>query len=347
MAAQVVALAALGGVLLTVSGCGGGDSGQARELPAGGSTFVDPMMRKWAGIYDKEKGIKIDYTGGGSGKGISEMSSGNFAFGCTDAPMTAEELKTATQKGGNVLHIPLIVGSLCPVYHLENVKERVTFSGPVLVGIYLGKITKWNDDALKELNKDVNLPNKAIKVVHRSDPSGSSFIWTSYLSAVSKDWADEYGASKEVKWPTGEGAKGSDGVADQVKANDGTIGYVETLYALNKNIQFGSVRNQSGKDVLGDDMEAVEAAAQEKKEIPDDLCLTFVDAPGEKSYPICGVVWAVLYVNQPADRRKTLIDFLHWATHDGQREAASLHYATLPPALVEKIDKKLETIRDK
>jgi phosphate transport system substrate-binding protein len=347
LAATVFAVVALGGALVTLSGCGdGGGAAQEKELVSGGSTFVDPMMKKWASIYDKEKGIKIDYKGGGSGKGISQMSEGNYGFGCTDAPMNDEELKTAKEKGGDVVHIPLVIGSIAPAYNVPGVKEPIKFSGPVLADIYLGKITKWNDDALQKLNKGVDLPDKPIKVVHRSDPSGSTFIWTSYLSTASKEWADKHGASKEIKWPTGEGAKGTDGVADQVKANEGSIGYIEVLYALNKDITFGSVRNEKGKDIKPDDMEALSAAAEGKlSDIPDNLCFTLVNAPGENSYPICGVVWAVLYEKQPANRQKTVVDFLRWATHEGQKEAPTLHYAMLPKGLVERVDKKLDTVK--
>jgi phosphate transport system substrate-binding protein len=344
-----LAAAAAGGLLLTtLNGCGGGDSAQVKELVAGGSTFVDPIMREWAGAYDKEKGIKIDYKGGGSGKGISQMSEGQYAFGCTDAPMNDEELKTAKEKGGEVVHIPLVIGSIAPAYNLKDFNDHIKFSGPVLADIFRGEIKNWNDDALKALNKGVDLPDKPIKVVHRSDPSGSTFIFTSYLSAVSKEWADKFGASKEIKWAVGEGAKGTDGVADQVKASDGSIGYIEVLYALKKDIKFGSVRNQKDKDIKPDDMDALSAAADGKlSEIPDNLCFTLVNAPGEKSYPICGVVWAVAYQNQPANRKQTLVDFLHWVTHEGQKEAPALHYAKLPAGLVERVDKKLETIKAK
>jgi phosphate ABC transporter phosphate-binding protein len=349
-ATRAIATAALlfGGALATMTGCGGGDGNQVKELVAGGSTFVDPMMKSWAKSYDTSRGVKIDYKGGGSGKGISQMSDGIYAFGCTDAPMNEEELKTAKEKGGDVVHIPLVIGSIAPAYNVKEVKDPIKFSGPILADIFLGKITKWNDPALKELNKGVDLPDKAIKVVHRSDPSGTSFIWTSYLSAVNKEWADTFGAKKEVKWPVGEGAKGNDGVADQIKANDGAIGYIETLYALNKEIKFGSVRNVKGKDIMADDMDGLTAAADAKlTDIPDNLTFTLVNAPGEKAYPICGVVWAIAYVNQPADRKQTLVDFLHWATHDGQKDAPTLHYAMLPQGLVERIDKKLETIKAK
>jgi phosphate transport system substrate-binding protein len=215
----------------------------------------------------------------------------------------------------------------------------------VLADIYLGKIKKWNHDELKALNKGVDLPDKDIKVVHRSEPSGTTFVWTSYLTAVSNDWA-KIGAAKDVKWPTGEGAKGNDGVANQVVATEGSIGYMETIYALDKKIQFGPVRNQAGKDVLASELEGLTAAAEAKlTDVPDNLCVVFVDAPGDKSYPICGVVWAVMYEKQPAERQKTLVEFLHWVTHDGQKLAPPLHYAMLPTGLVQRIDKKLDTIK--
>jgi phosphate transport system substrate-binding protein len=335
-----------GGLLITTgSGCGNADSGQVKELVAGGSTFIDPMMREWARIYDKEKGVKIDYKGGGSGKGISQMTEKTYAFGCTDAPMNEEELKAAQEKGGDVIHIPLLIGSVAPAYNLKDVDEPIKFSGPVLAGIYLKKITKWNDDELKKLNPNLDLPAKDIKVVYRSEPSGTTFIWTSYLSAVSPDWA-KIGAAKEVKWPTGEGAKGTDGVANQITANEGAIGYIEVLYALDKKIQFGSIRNQAGKDIMADDLGGLTAAADGiLKDIPENLCFTLVNAPGEKSYPICGVVWAVLYGEQPANRKQTLVDFLHWATHEGQKEVEGKHYAMLPEGLVKLSDKKLESVK--
>jgi phosphate ABC transporter phosphate-binding protein len=341
-ALSVVAAGAL--MITTMSGCGGGGDG-AKELVAGGSTFIDPMMREWARIYDKEKGVKVDYKGGGSGKGIAQMTEKTYAFGCTDAPMNEEELKVAKEKGGDVIHIPLLIGSVAPAYNLKDVKDPIKFSGPVLAKIYLGKITKWDDEELKKLNPQLDLPSKEIKVVHRSEPSGTTFIWTSYLSAVSPEWA-KIGAAKEVKWPTGEGAKGTDGVANQVSASDGSIGYIEVLYALDKNIQFGSVRNQADKDIKPDDLAGLTAAADGMlKEIPENLCFTLVNAPGEKSYPICGVVWAVLYVEQPANRKQTLVDFLHWATHEGQKEVEAKHYAMLPEGLVKLGDKKLESVK--
>jgi len=260
--------------------------------------------------------------------------------------MDEEELKVAKEKGGDVVHIPLLIGSVAPAYNLKDVKESIKFSGPVLAGIFLGKITKWNDDELKKLNPKVDLPAKEIKVIHRSEPSGTTFIWTSYLSAVSPEWA-KIGAAKEVKWPVGEGAKGNADVANQLNANEGSIGYVETLYALDKKIQFGSVRNKDDKDILPDDLGGLIAAGEGAmaKDIPENLCLTLVNASGQKSYPICGVVWAVLYVNQPANRKQTLVDFLRWATHEGQKEVEGKHYAMLPEGLANLVDKKLETVK--
>jgi phosphate transport system substrate-binding protein len=332
-------------------GCGAGnrDGGQVKELVAGGSTLVDPMMREWARIYDKETDVKIDYKGGGSGKGIEQMTEGTYAFGCTDAPMNEKELEAAKAKNGAVIHIPLIIGSVAPAYNLKDVKEAIKFTGPILADIYLGKITKWNDKALLELNKGVDLPDKSIKVVRRSDPSGTTFTFTSYLASVSDEWKTAMGrGAKEVKWPVGEGAKGTDGVANQVKATDGAIGYIEVLYALNKDIQTGSVRNSAGKDIRGDDMDGLTAAAEGKlKDIPEDLTFTLVNASGDKSYPICAVVWAVIFEKQPSDRQKVVVDFLRWATHEGQKEAPALHYAPLPKGLVDRIDKKLALVQAK
>jgi phosphate transport system substrate-binding protein len=337
----------LGVVLLIETGCGGSGGGSAKELVAGGSTLVDPVMREWARIYDKEKGVKVDYKGGGSGKGIEQMTEGTYAFGCTDAPMNEKELEAAKKKNGPVIHIPLVIGSIAPAYNLKEVKEPIKFSGPVLADIYLGKITKWNDKALTELNKGLDLPDKTIKVVRRSEPSGTTFTWSSYLSSVSADWKAKVGPpAKEVKWPVGGGAKGTDGVANEVTATDGAIGYIEVLYALNKNIQFGSVRNSAGKDIKADDLEGMTAAADAiLKDIPDDLTFNLVNAPGEKSYPICAVTWAVFYEKQPSSRKDTLVDFMRWVTHDGQKEAPPLHYAMLPKGLVDRIDKKLDLVK--
>ena len=336
----------LGAVLLFQTGCGSG-GGSAKELVAGGSTFVDPMMREWARIYDKEKGVKVDYKGGGSGKGIEQMTEGTYAFGCTDAPMNEKELEAAKKKNGAVIHIPLVIGSIAPAYNLKEIREPIKFTGPVLADIYLGKITKWNDKALTELNKGLDLPDKTIKVVRRSEPSGTTFAWTSFLGGNSEDWKAKVGPpAKEVKWPVGGGAKGTDGVANEVTATDGAIGYIEVLYALNKNIQFGSVRNPAGKDIKADDLEGMTAAADAMlKDIPDDLTFSLINAPGEKSYPICAVTWAVFYEKQPASRKDTLVDLMRWVTHDGQKEAPPLHYAMLPKGLVDRIDKKLDLVK--
>lgn len=343
-ALTAVAMLAAGGLLITtMSGCGGGSG---KVLSGGGSTFVAPMMREWSDTYEKEKGIKINYTEGGSGNGIQQMTAKMYIFGCTDAPMNAKELEAAKKEGGEVVHIPLVIGAVVPAYNLKDAKEPIKFTGPVLADIYLGAIKKWNDDALVRLNPNAALPDKKIVVVHRSEPSGTTFIWTDYLSKVSPEWKEKVKSGKEVTWPVGEGQKGTDGVANLVGATDGAIGYVEVLYALNNKdkISFGSVRNADGEDVLADKMEGLTAAA-ESAEIPDDLCVNLTNAPGKKSYPICSAVWAVAYAKQPADKGKMLVDFLKWATHDGQKHADGLHYAALPKALIDKVDKKLETIK--
>jgi phosphate ABC transporter phosphate-binding protein len=343
-------------VLTTIIGCphgnetgstgGSGPHGGASSLKGGGSTLVGPMMEEWRYLYEQEKGVKVDYTLGGSGRGISSMAEGLYDFGCTDAYLTEKEKETASK--GPVLQIPLVLGALVPAYNLQ-VDQQLKFTGAVLADIYLGKITHWNDPALAALNPGVALPDQKIVVVRRSEPSGSTFIWTNYLTKVSEAWKP-IGFGKEVKWPPslGDGARGTDGVTALIAQTPGALGYIEVLYALKNSgqIKFGTVRNRKGKDVAGDNVEAVTAAALVTlKEIPDDLTFTVTDADGDDSYPICGVVWAVLYEKQPPDKAQALADFLHWVVHDGQKHCAKLSYAPLPPGLVERIDQKLEKLR--
>jgi phosphate ABC transporter phosphate-binding protein len=328
-----------GGSASTVTG--------AKSLQGGGSTFIAPLMEKWAGVYGKANGVKVDYTRAGSGKGISQMTAGTYDFGCTDAPMNEEQTKEATAAGGAVTHIPLVIGSVVPAYNLKGIDKPLKFTGPVLADIFLGKIKKWNEPALKELNSDIALPDQNIVVVHRSDPSGTTFLWTNYLAKVSPEWKEKGLTGLEVQWPVGDGQKGTDGVAGQIKSTAGAIGYIEVAFALkNKDtIHIGSVRNRKGKDIVGSDLPAVSAAA-EGVEIPDSLTFLLIDADGENAYPICGVTWAVFFTEEKdAAKGKALVDFLRWCVHEGQAETAKLDYAALPPKLVQMIDKKLDTIK--
>jgi eukaryotic-like serine/threonine-protein kinase len=333
-------------LILGVSGCPKSES----RLSGGGSTLVGPLMKKWATVYHDTKGVEIDYALKGSGNGVQQMTAKTYHFGCTDAPMNAEELKKAKETGGDVLHIPLVFGAVVPVYNvpeLKEVKEPLKFSGPVLADIYLGKITKWNDEALKKLNPGVALPDRGIIVVRRNEASGTTFVWTSYLADVSPAWKTAMGpGSKDVTWWTGAiGKQGSSGVASHVKASEGAIGYVEVEYALKENVPYGAVENKEMQFVLGTADAVTAAARAAEADIPDNLCFLLINRPGAKSYPICAVVWAVFYVDQPAATGKNLVDFLTWCVHDGQQHTSELSYAPLSEGLVTKIDAKLKTVK--
>jgi phosphate ABC transporter phosphate-binding protein len=333
---------------LALVGCVGGGGGGTKKLDAGGSSFVGPLMEEWAKVYQKEKGVEVNYARTGSGDGINKMTDKLYAFGCSDAPMNADQLKNAQGQGGAVVHVPVVLGALVPVYNLPQIKDRLHFSGPVLADIYLGNVKKWNDQPLKDLNPGVELPDLPIWPVHRSEASGSSFIWSSYLTQVSPEWKDKVGAKMDLsKLPTGEGAKGTDGVTTQVISKEGALGYVELLYALkNKDkMNFGTVRNKAGKDVLAGPESVAAAGEQALQDVPDDLIVSLVNADGDASYPVCGVVYAVLYANQPADRGPATLDFLKWVVHDGQQYAPKLDYARLPDKLVKGIDAKLASVK--
>jgi phosphate ABC transporter phosphate-binding protein len=327
--------------LLSLPGCGE----HKLRLNGGGSTFVYPMMSKWSSEYDKAKNVEVNYQSIGSGGGIQQMTAKTFDFGCTDAPMNEEQLKKASESGGEVVHIPLVLGAVVPAYNLAESKEPLVFTGPVLADIYLGKIKKWNDPALKELNPSAALPDKEIVVVHRTEGSGTTYIWVDYLSKVSDEWKTKVGVGASVNWPAGAAGKGNEGVAGRVKDTAGAIGYIELIYALQNNIKFGKVRNKEGAAIEAS-LESVTAAASAAlKEIRDDLRYSMTNADGKESYPISGTVWAVLYVNQPGAKGNAVVDFLRWVIHDGQQYAEGLKYARLPQGLAERADKKLGQVK--
>ena len=342
----------LAALVAGMAGCGngtpggsGGAKGTVGRLNGGGATFIYPMMSKWAGEYERARGMQINYQSIGSGGGIQQMTAKTIDFGCTDAPMNDEQLRKAREVGGEVVHIPLIMGAVVPAYNLEEVKEPLIFSGPILADIYLAKIKKWNDPALAKLNPKASLPDKDIMVVHRSDGSGTTYIFADYLAKVSPEWKSKVGVATSLNWPCGSGQKGNEGVAGQVKRSPASIGYIELIYALQNNISFGPVENRQGAAVKAS-LQAVTAAANESlAAIPPDLRYSITDAPGKDSYPISGTTWAVLYVNQPADKGKAIVDFLRWATHEGQQYADALHYARLPEGLVERLEKKLDLVK--
>jgi phosphate ABC transporter phosphate-binding protein len=331
------------GVLLAFGsvGCGPGKP----RLNGVGSSFVFPMMTTWAAEYDKTKNVEVNYQSIGSGGGMQQMTVQAADFGCTDAFMNEEQLKKAQDIGGEVFHIPLLLGAVVPVYHLPEVKEPLLFSGPELANIFLGKIKKWNDKAMQDLNPGVKLPDKDIGVVYRSDGSGTTFVWVDYLAKVSPEWKTRVGVATSVNWPAGEGAKGNEGVSGRVKTSPGALGYIELTYALRNKIPYGLVRNKEGMNVKPDLKSITAAADHSLQDIPDDLRYSITDPTGKDSYPICGTVWAVLYVNQPASTGKEVVQFLRWVAHEGQQLCETLGYAKLPQGLVERVEKKLDAVK--
>jgi phosphate transport system substrate-binding protein len=285
--------------------------------------------------------VKVDYQSVGSGAGIQMMVADTFAFGCTDRPMTDAQIASARSLHGPVLHIPLALGAVVPIYNLPNLEQPLRFSGPVLADIFLGKVKKWSDKELAALNPGIVLPDLDILVLHRSDGNRTTYIWTDYLSKVSSEWKETVGVGYSLRWPVGEGHRGGEGVAGPVLRTPGAISYVELIYALQNNIRCGSVQNKEGVFVLASLDSVMAAASASLGDIPQDLRYSLVDAPGKDSYPISGTVWAVVYADQPAEY-ETLVDFLRWITHKCQEYCAELHYARLPKALVDRIDKKLQ-----
>jgi phosphate transport system substrate-binding protein len=341
----MLAVAAAAAIVLALASCGDGGK-QEQRLNAGGSSFVYPMMSKWASQYQKTQGVQVNYQSIGSGGGIQQMIAKTLDFGCTDAPMNEEQLKKAQESGGEVVHIPLVMGAVVPIYNLQGINQPLRFTGPVLADIYLEKIKKWNDPELAQLNPGVELPDQDILTVHRSDGSGTTYIWVDYLSKVSPvEWKTRVGVATSVNWPGGVAAKGNEGVAGKVSQSPGAIGYVELIYALQNKISFGVVQNQEGIFVTPS-LESVTAAAQGAlTHIPDDLRYSLTNAPGKDSYPISGTVWAVLYINQPRAKGEAVVRFLRWVTHEGQEYAKDLDYARLPGELVGRLEKKLDQVR--
>jgi phosphate transport system substrate-binding protein len=315
------------------------------KLSGCGSSFVKPLMDKWVEEYTRNGG-EINYQALGSGAGVKQMTERKVDFGCTDAFMTKQQLEAAQSEGGKVIHVPLAMGGVVPAYNLPGVTQDLNFTGEVLAGIYLGQIKMWNDPKIQALNKGVNLPNLAIKPIHRADSSGTTSIFTSFLHHTDKQWANQVKFGTNVTWPkgVGNGEQLNQGVAGAVTRNEGAIGYIELYYALQNKIQYGAVQNAAGKFVKAS-LETVTKAGEGKKDIPDDLRFTLIGAEGEDAYPISGTVWAVMYVNQKGATGKQLADFFKWALHDGQEYAKKMSYAPLPASLVQKADAKLKELK--
>ena len=317
---------------------------QTVKITGAGATFPYPIYSKWFAEYNKlHPNIEINYQSIGSGGGIRQITNKTVFFGASDGPMTQEQLDGAP---GKILHFPTVLGADVPVYNIPGVSDQLKFSGPVLADIFLGKITKWNDPAIAKLNQGVNLPSSDITVVHRSDGSGTTYIWVDYLSKVSPEWKQKVGVNTSVNWPTGVGGKGNEGVAGLVKQTPGSIGYVELIYALQTKITYGAVQNMAGKFVAATTESVTAAAAEAAKNMPPDFRVSITNAPGDAAYPISSFTWLLLY-EAPQDKAqaKIMVDFLKWALADGQKFAPELGYAPLPPAVIDMEKKALLKIK--
>jgi phosphate transport system substrate-binding protein len=312
----------------------------AQNITAAGATFPEPIYQKWFSEYAQaHPNVKINYQPIGSGGGIQHVSDGTVDFGASDAIMTDDQIAKAKANGHDVMALPTVLGAVVPIYNLP-VSKPLNFSGDVIADIYLGKITRWNDARIAKDNPGVSLPDKAILPVYRSDGSGTTFIFTDYLSKVSPDWANRVGKNSSVKWPSGIGAVKSEGVSGMVRQTPGAFGYVELTYALVNKIEYGAVKNAAGKFLLGTPDGATAAAAALAKTMPADYRVSITNAPGATSYPISSFTW-LLIPKQFADPAKgaAVKDFLTWMLAHGESEASGLDYAPLP-AQVQTMEKK-------
>jgi len=312
-------------------------------LNGAGATFPYPMYSKWFSEYHKlHPDIQINYQSIGSGGGIRQVINGTVDFGATDGPMTDDMLKEAKTK---ILHMPTVLGADVPAYNISGVTAEIKFTPDALAGIFLGKITKWNDKALTSANPGVNLPDKDIIVVHRSDGSGTTYIWTDYLSKISPEWQSQVGTGTSVKWPIGLGGKGNEGVAGSIRQLQGSIGYVELIYAVQNNINYGSVRNAAGNFVKAA-LDSVTAAAASAPKMPADFRVSITNAPGKDAYPISSFTWLLIPAqSKDAAKGKILADFLNWMVTDGQKMTAALSYAPLPEGVVQKEKDAIKQVR--
>src|SRR5438128_8152947 len=308
---------------------------QNLQINGAGATFPYPIYSKWFSEYNKlHPDIQINYQPIGSGGGVQQIIKQTVFFGASDMPMTEEQLKSASSP---ILHFPTVLGAVVPVYNVaEAGTTALKFTGPVLADIFLGKITRWNDAAIAKVNPGVKLPATAITVAHRSEGSGTTFVWLDYLSKVSPEWKQKVGVNTSVNWPVGLGGKGNEQVAGLVKQTPGAIGYVELIYAMQNKISYGSVQNAAGKFITASTESVTAAAAEAAKKMPPDFRVSITNAPGDGAYPISSFTWLLLY-ETPQDKAlgKVMVDFMNWALTDGQKFAPDLGYAPLPASVVD------------
>ena len=311
-----------------------------------GATFPYPIYSKWFDVYhQKNASFQFNYQSVGSGAGIKQVTEGTVDFGATDGPMSDEQMKAFQDKrGSGILHFPTVLGAAVPTYNVPGVTGTLNFTPEALAGIFLGKITKWNDPAIAGANKGVNLPGNDIVVVHRSDGSGTTYIWTDYLSKVSEEWKNKVSRSTSVNWPVGLGGKGNEGVTGLINQTPNSIGYVELIYAAQNNIPYGTVKNSAGTFVKADLASVSAAAAGAAKEMPADFRVSITNAPGKTAYPISSFTWLLIPAKiQDAGKRDAIKGFMKWMLTDGQAYAEPLSYAKLPKEVVAK---ELKAVND-
>lgn len=312
-------------------------------LNGAGATFPYPMYSKWFSEYHKaHPDVEINYQSIGSGGGIRQVLAGTVDFGASDGPMTDEQLAQAKIK---ILHVPTVLGAVVPAYNIPGVNAEIKFTGEALAGIFLGKVTAWNDPAITGANPGVNLPNQPIVVIHRSDGSGTTYIWTDYLSKASSDWKSQVGTGTSVRWPLGLGGKGNEGVAGMIRQMPGAIGYIELIYAVQNKIPYGVVKNAAGSFVKAS-LDSVTAAAASVKSMPADFRVSITNAPGKDAYPISSFTWLLIPAqSKDAAKGKILADFLNWMVGDGQKMTAELTYAPLPESVAAKVKAEIKQVR--
>lgn len=316
----------------------------AQNITGAGATFPTPIYSKWFIEYNQQHPeVKINYQSIGSGGGIRQVTDGTVDFGASDATMTDEQIRSAKVK---VMAIPTVLGAVVPIYNLPGVSQELKFSQDAIAGIYLGKITKWNDPYIAKENPGVSLPDQPILPVYRSEGSGTTFIFTDWLSKVSPEWQQKVGKAAAVKWPVGIGQKGSEGVSGMVRQSKYSFGYVELVYALQNKMQFGLVRNKAGKFVKASTEGVTAAAAANAKNIPADYRVSITDAPGADSYPISSFTWLLIPTQaKDAGKGKAIAGFLNWMIDRGEGEASSLAYAPLPKAVADRVKQTITTLK--
>jgi phosphate transport system substrate-binding protein len=324
------------------------------QLKTGGTSVGNTLVANlWRDAYRKEKGVDVSYDPEGSTPSVTDMINGKYAIAVTHAPLSEEQRKTAQSNGGEVVHVPILICGVAPIYNLPRLKDKpaINFTGEVLGDIFMGKIEHWDHPELKKLNPGLDLPHTKITVVHRGDSSGTTQLFTDYLVNSSAAWKNEYKkANSEVNWKVGVPVNRNLGVAFRVYDTEGSIGYVDLFFTKYEDfdLQYGAVQNKDKSKFVRAEPENLTAALRAAfPEIPEDLAFGLANKPGADSYPICGVIYAVCYQNQPEANRQHVIDFLEWGTHEGQKYAAKLHSAALPPDLVTRVEQRIKTIKGK